>query len=278
LPLAPAWYRANVPDDAPPPTDTRAFAFRGADALIRDAAAEPPLPTIGDLGALAQDASAADRIGEIDGTPCVAVALAPDAPIPAGFSLVSLRLAFPRLGERTWKLAGRAYQLLEFERTHRFCGACATPTEAVAGERARRCPACDLTAYPRVSPAIIVLVERGDDALLAQPKRMPVFYSTLAGFVEPGESLEETILREVREETGVEITDPRYFGSQPWPFPHSLMVGFHATYAGGALRPDSRELGDTRWFRYDALPAIPPRFSIARALIDAFVERRKAAL
>jgi len=139
----------------------------------------------------------------------------------------------------------------------------------VPGERARRCPACDLSFYPRISPAIIVLVRRGEEALLGQGNRFPgAFYSTLAGFVEPGETLEETLAREVREEVGVEVKDLRYFGSQPWPFPHSLMIAFTAEYAGGELRPDGVEIEECAWFDPDALPKLPPPISISRRLID----------
>jgi NAD+ diphosphatase len=148
----------------------------------------------------------------------------------------------------------------------------------MAGERGLQCPACGLTAYPRLTPAVIVRVSRGDELLLAQGVRFPgAFYSVLAGFVEPGESLEDTIHREILEEVGVEVTDLRYFGSQPWPFPHSLMIGFTAEYAGGQLRPAPDELRDAGWFRWDALPLLPGRLSIARRLIDAFVEERQTS-
>jgi NAD+ diphosphatase len=129
--------------------------------------------------------------------------------------------------------------------------------------------------YPRLSPAVIVLVKRGDRILLARsPGFPPGMYSVLAGFVEPGESIEEAISREVCEEVGVEVENVRYFGSQPWPFPHSLMIGFTADYAGGELRVEPDEIEDAGWFEADDLPAVPPRISIARAMIDAFVAQR----
>ena len=135
-----------------------------------------------------------------------------------------------------------------------------------------RCPACTLSAYPRIAPAIIVLVQRGDLALLAHGTRFPApFYSTLAGFVEPGESLEETLVREVKEEVGVDVGDIRYFGSQSWPFPHSLMLGFFATWQGGEIVCEPTEIVDAKWFRAAELPMIPPRPSISRQLIDAWV-------
>jgi NAD+ diphosphatase len=177
------------------------------------------------------------------------------------------------LGDERFMMAGRATQTVEWAETHRFCGRCATPTQRIPSERCMRCPKCGLLGYPRISPAVIVLVRRGDEALLARGARFPgIFYSTLAGFVEIGESLEDTIAREIREEVGIEVARPRYFGSQPWPFPHSLMVGYFADWASGEITPDGDEILDARWFRVDALPAIPPPLSIARRLIDAWIE------
>jgi len=176
------------------------------------------------------------------------------------------------LGDARFLMAGRATQVVEWSTTHKFCGRCATATERVATERCMRCPSCGLLAYPRIAPAVIVLVLRGDEALLARGARFPgAFYSTLAGFVEIGESLEDTIVREVHEEVGIEVKASRYFGSQPWPFPHSLMVGFFAEWAAGEIRADGREILDAHWFRTDQLPMIPPPLSIARRLIDAWV-------
>ena len=162
-----------------------------------------------------------------------------------------------RAGQEAWLAAGRAVQLVEWGRTHRFCGRCGTPTEPAPGERAMRCPACGLSAFPRLAPAMITLVTRGDDgpdqeALLARGIQWKVpMYSCLAGFVEPGESLEGAVVREVKEEVGVDVDDVRYQGSQPWPFPHSLMCGFRARYESRRhrLRPD----------RDRRRPVVPPR-------------------
>ena len=257
---------------AAPVAQAHWFVYRGIQLLVREGEG-PPLPSREELAAVlgGELEAGAHFLGTLDELPCFALPL-PEGPVPGGFETRPLRPLFGRLPERLWTVAGRAVQILEWDRTHRYCGACATPTVGVPGERARRCPTCDLTFYPRLSPAIIVLVRRGDEALLGQGNRFPgAFYSTLAGFVEPGETLEEALVREVREEVGVEVKDLRYFGSQPWPFPHSLMIGFHATYVSGELRPDPAELVDAKWFRYDALPRIPPRPSIARQLIDAWI-------
>ena len=170
-------------------------------------------------------------------------------------------------------LAGRAQQIVEFHNTHRHCGRCGSETQDHAQDRAKTCPSCGLTSYPRLSPSIIVLVTRGVEMLLARQHQWPErMYSTLAGFVEPGESIEQTVHREVQEEVGVRVQNLRYLGSQSWPFPNSLMLGFHADYAGGEIICEDGEIADARWFHYDALPQLPPPSSISRWLIDAFIE------
>lgn len=223
-------------------------------------------------------AEGAHYLGALDGVDCYAAPLPPGQEPPPGYRLLPARALFLRVDEVLLSVAGRALAIAEWDDTHRFCGRCGQPTLLEAGERARRCPACRLPFYPRIPPAIIVLVTRGDSMLLARSTRFPEpFFSTLAGFAEPGESLEETVAREVREEVGVEIHPPRYFGSQPWPFGRSLMVGFMAEYAGGELRVDGEEIAEAGWFTPQALPPkIPPRLSIARRLIDAFCEQVRA--
>jgi NAD+ diphosphatase len=169
-------------------------------------------------------------------------------------------------------VAGRAIQIVEWDRTHQFCGHCASPMVAKTAERAKECPQCGLTNFPRLAPAVIVAVVRDNQILLARSHRHPAgFYSVLAGFVEPGETLEEAVAREIKEEVGIEVGDIRYFGSQPWPFPHSLMIGFTAVYAGGEIRCDETEIEEAGWFAADALPQIPGPISISRRLIDWFV-------
>jgi NAD+ diphosphatase len=158
--------------------------------------------------------------------------------------------------------------VLEWDRSHRFCGVCGTPTELQPGERARVCPACQHSAYPRLSPAMMALVWRPGELLLARaPQYAPGMYSALAGFVEAGESLEDCVHREVAEEVAVTVQDLRYYGSQSWPFPHSLMVAFTARWTGGEIVPQPSEIEHAQWFSLDALPQLPPRFSIAGHLI-----------
>jgi NAD+ diphosphatase len=190
---------------------------------------------------------------------------------------VDLFSLFASVDQLLWRVAGRAVQLVEWQRTHRFCGRCATPTDEVPGERARKCPACGLMAFPRLAPAVIMLVERDDGrALLARNVMFPEgMFSCLAGFVEPGETLEDAVRREIHEEVGIVVDDLDYRGSQPWPFPHQLMIGFGARYVSGDIAVDGTEIAEASWFSRDDLPNIPPAgMSIAGTLIQEWLHRR----
>ncbi len=222
------------------------------------------------------DAWSLHFVGLVDGHAWWAVDV-PRGHDPSDGAALDLRMYHGRAAEHEWLAAGRAVQVVEWARTHRFCGRCGETNEMLSNERAMRCPACSLTAFPRLSPAMITLVTRGEqgpdqEALLARGVQFPLpMYSCLAGFVEPGESLEAAVHREVFEEVGLAIRNPTYFGSQPWPFPNSLMVGFRAECAGGEIECDPAEIVDAGWYRRDDLPMIPPGISIARKLIDAWV-------
>ncbi len=213
---------------------------------------------------------AAEYLGLLDGRPCYTAALEPSTALPADWTIISLRAGYAQCAAEIAALAGRAIQTLEWEDNHRYCGRCGTLTQRVATERSKRCPACGLVHYPRLSPAVIVLVHNGPAMLLARSSHSPVgSYSTLAGFVEPGETLEEAVAREVGEEVGIQVRDLRYFASQPWPFPNSLMIGFTAAYAGGTIQVDGAEITHADWFTAATLPQVSPPFSIARWLINA---------
>jgi NAD+ diphosphatase len=258
--------------------DPPAFAFVGSRLVLLEHDGTSRLPTHAELvEALGEAALRAGRAPGVVPTPTgrlAAYGFDEEASLPEGFRLESLRVAYHELAEVDFRSAGTARQRVEWYRTHRYCARCGTPTEPTADEQAMACPACDQLHFPRVSPAVIVLVQREDRALLARsPHFVPGVYSTLAGFVEAGESLEECVHREIREEVGVGVTNLRYFGSQPHPFPHSLMVGFVADWLEGDIDMDPDEIEDARWFTRHDLPDLPHPMSIARALIEDFVDR-----
>ena len=247
------------------------FAFKGDKLLVFD---EGPIrvPLASDPEELNLDVTFRREIGDLDGRACWAIET--DSEAPGGMEFRDLRSFFFGVDEDFFRKAGRAKQIVGWHATHRFCGRCGGETEPVSGELAKRCKRCGLMHYPRLSPAAIVLVEKGDHILLARSPGFPEgLYSVLAGFVEPGESIEDTVAREIEEEVGIRVRNVTYFGSQPWPFPNSLMIGFTADYESGEISPDPDEIEDAVWYTAQNLPRLPPETSIARRMIDDFVRR-----
>ncbi len=192
---------------------------------------------------------------------------------PMQFQRGSLYQVLGRVDEQLFALAGRASQLLDWERDHRYCGRCGQQMTVDPHERAMRCEPCGTINYPRIAPCVIVLVTRGEEMLLARNVNFPrPMYSTLAGFIEAGESAEQTVVREVREEVGVEVERLRYFQSQSWPFPNQLMLGYFAEYAGGDIVCEPGEIADAQWFHYSDLPMVPPASSISGQLIRHYID------
>jgi NAD+ diphosphatase len=254
-------------------TEGRLYVVSGISLYVLDDRASAPRVPIAAI-------SGADwlYLGARDGTPCFARALWEGEPPPTGTTPISLRQLFNVIDDEDFGIAGRALGLTSWDRDHRFCGRCGGSTERSTVERVRTCTRCGHGAFPRLSPAVIALVERDGRALLARNARtnMP-FHTVLAGFVEVGETLEAAVARELAEEAGIEVDDIRYFGSQPWPFTGSLMVGFTARWKSGNLVAAEEEIVDADWFAPDALPPLPPRLSIARELIDDFIRRHGGA-
>lgn len=211
--------------------------------------------------------------GHWDGAPCYAWHLPQHHQAWEQLEWERIRALY-EAGPLFW-VANRGHHLAHWHATHAYCGRCGTPMEASIQELARHCIQCSFTVYPRISPAVIMAVTRGREILLGKINRPGVnLYSVLAGFVEPGESLEACVAREVQEETGITVKNVRYFGSQPWAFPDQLMVGFTAEYGHGEITLDD-ELEDAGWFAPEQLPNIPPKPSIARALIDDYLSRNR---
>jgi NAD+ diphosphatase len=271
----PAWVAAQA-------ADPRARAVLVAEDGVHVAGDEPRLALLPLAGL---DAGGEPLLlGLDDGGPVFAVDAHGAGPA-AGTRAVGLRVAAASLPQADAGLAAHAAALVNWHRRHHHCAVCGARTGVADGGVVRRCPACGTEHHPRTDPVVIMLVTDGDRVLLGrQPTWPPGRYSALAGFVEPGESLEEAVVREVREEAGVEVGPPRYVASQPWPFPSSLMLGFTAPYRSGEPRRVDGELEDVRWFdragvaaaldgRPDSPLGVPPPFAIARRLLERWVQR-----
>ncbi|NYT66127.1 NAD(+) diphosphatase [Alcaligenaceae bacterium] len=244
------------------------FIFRGDELLLSESNLSfPDAAVCADIGL---DAQTLQPVFPFTGSDHYASHVARNTEAPVGYAFQKLRAVLAELGE-DGALASRAFQVSEWVRTHRYCGVCATPMRKSDTELCFHCPSCGFSAYPRISPAMMVLIKRGDHILLARHSNYATArYTALAGFVEAGESIEEAIHREVLEEVGLQVQDLRYFGSQSWPFPHSLMIAYTAEYAGGELRIQEDEIADAGWFGPgDVLPEIPMVESIAGRLVRA---------
>lgn len=264
--------------ESPTTVDSAAFyfAFQGHN-LLHYPRPTDILPRQAEFDQFGLETVRQQFLGWFDSRPCYAVELAPSVKPPDGLAFSNLRPLYAPLGEALFMVAGRAVQIIAWDRNHQFCGRCGTKTVEMSSDRAKRCPECGLSHYPRLAPSMIVAVHRDNQILLARsPHFAPGMYSVLAGFVEPGETIEQTVAREVMEEVGIRVTNIRYFGSQPWPFPNSLMIAFTADYLSGEFRLDRLEIEDAGWYTADKLPKIPPHASIARHLIDEFVNPSSA--
>lgn len=260
-----------------PPTEAGAkdplyFLINDQEIIVKSSRNKYWIPSETDISEYEFDLKRTHFIGSWNDQFCYALEFPKNLPIPAALQSIPLRDAFSHFSSHEIQAISLAKQILTWDRDFRFCGRCGQPTVELSGERAKVCKSCGSTNYPRLSPSIIVSVVKNDQILLARSARFPEgMYSVLAGFVEPGETLEECVQREVMEEIGIEVKNIRYFGSQNWPFPHSLMIGFTAEYSRGAIRIDNDEIVDARWFTASDLPKLPRSYSIARKMIDDFL-------
>lgn len=249
------------------------FIFHDNSILIKDDNGKPLIP--GNISEIGLEPGDSFYFGELKGKACYIIWLEKKISAPDNFSFINLRATFGLWDDEMFWLAGRAFHLGSWNRETKFCGRCSGRPELKLVEISKVCPDCGLTIFPCISPAVIMAVVKDGKILLGHNVRWPKpMYSTLAGFVEVGETLEECVIREVKEEAGIDVKNVKYFGSQPWHFTGSLMIGYTAEYAGGELKLDETELRDGGWYSPDNLPEfIARKPSIARQLIDWFVEK-----
>lgn len=282
----PSSFKAAIsaPDDLGQPALW--FLFRGYHLLVSKTDGAAHIPRVSSPDSLGLRSIRKHYLGCWDNvggavTHCFCAEIEKDVEPPSGYAFESLRPLYSLLDEKTFWLAGRAIQIVDWDRTHQYCGRCGQETVNHERDRAKVCPQCGLSSFPRLSPAVIVRVQRqtanGPQVLLARATRFPTsMFSVLAGFVEPGETLEECVEREIQEEVGITLRDITYFGSQPWPFPHSLMIAFTAEYDEGELSADPIEIAEAGWFSPGELPNIPPPPSIANRLIVAWLQQHSS--
>lgn len=252
------------------------FVFKNEEILLHKTTPFAKIPQLHDITTLRLDIQFQHYLGIYAGTHCfVAEALPTDTHhLPNDMAFEHLRQSYELVQDEDFFLiASRARQILSWDKNTQFCGHCGQKTQAHVEERAKICPDCKTIIYPQISPVVMALIWRNHEILLA---RSPHFapYSVLAGFVEPGETLEQALIREVYEEVGLSVKNIRYFGSQPWPFPSNLMIGFICEYASGEIKIDPKEIEEAQWFAIDKLPLLLPKsISLSRRLIDGFLHK-----
>jgi NAD+ diphosphatase len=265
-------YKNFIPSIAPADINSlpaKLFIFNANKILINKAGEKPDIPSGNELGGLKPSVVSKQYLGTLTDCPCYCIEVNDGFCAPDGLQFVDLRALLGRVEEDIFLLAGRAFQIVNWNRMNKFCGKCGGETRLKENELAKECPRCGSVYYPRLSPAVIVAVVRDDKILLAHNKNFGGnWYSVIAGFVEPGETFEDCVAREVMEEVGISVKNIKYFGSQPWPFPDSLMVGFTADYADGEIKVDGEEIDAADWYGADNLPQRPSKASIAGRLID----------
>jgi NAD+ diphosphatase len=271
-------YKHYKPEVTAPPGDNGPaywFVFCANKLLVtvdRDKATVPYFKSLSELNIIPVSIQ---YLGTLQGSPCYSAEASTETITADAMSFRDLRSLYGVLEEDIFLLAGKAIQIVSWDQTNQYCGRCGTNTVLFEGERAKKCPACGLINYPRISPAAITAVIKGNKILLTHNAAFRGnIHSLIAGFVEPGETIEECVHREIFEEVGLKVKNIKYFGSQPWPFPNSLMIGFTAEYESGEISVDGKEITEAGWYDISSLPDLPGKMSIARKIIDWFVNRQ----
>lgn len=250
------------------------FIFYKGKMLVKLKDNKCAVPHIKNLDKLNISPVRVQYLGVFEGEDCYSVEAAYETISEENMCFMSLRSLYSYVEEDLFFLAGKALQIAAWDQTHQYCGRCGSKTDTLENERAKICPKCGLINYPRISPAVITAVIKDGQILLAHNNAFKGnMYSLIAGFVEAGETLEEGAKREIMEEVGIKVKNIKYFGSQPWPFPNSLMMGFVAEYESGEISVDGVEIGAAAWFDPSNLPELPSSISIARKIIDWYIEK-----
>lgn len=260
---------ANIPKDLPR-TPIYWFIFKYYEMLVKVTATGTNIP-YGNLEELKITPIRTQYLGTLDGKPCYSAEVDPETEAPEEMEFQDLISLYDVLDEDIFLLAGKAVQMVGWDRDHQYCGRCGAATETSTYELAKVCPECGFKSFVRLSPAMITAIVKDGKLLMAKHGYRGDMYGLIAGFVEPGETLKEAVERETMEEVGLKVKNIRYFGSQSWPFPHSLMVGFTAEYESGGIKVDGNEIIDASWFSPDEIPQLPSKISIASELIEWFI-------
>lgn len=242
------------------------------DKMLINIKSDNKIPFAKDLEELNISPVRTQYLGTLEGHPCYATEVAPETEAGEGMAFRDLKSLYEVLDEDIFLLSGRAIQIINLDKNHQFCGKCGTPTQKLENEMAKICPECGFASFTRLSPAVITAIIKDGKILMAKHSYGINRYSLIAGFVEAGETIEEAVGRETAEEVGLKVKNIKYFGSQPWPFPHSLMIGFTAEYESGEIKVDEKEIIEAHWFAADEVPRMPSKMSIASELIDWFIE------
>ncbi len=253
-------------------SDAYWYVFQNSRLLVKNDRESTLIPTQKDISELTIEQDSQLYLETLNNRPSYSAELTKGAELPKSLVLIGLRELFGKIQDDFWTTAGYALQLNNWNRDNQFCNKCGSPIDHKHDERAKICTNCQFVNYPRINPCIIVAITKGDKILLARSIRYPkrMLYSVIAGYVESGETLEECVRREVKEEVNLDVKNIRYFSSQQWPFTSALMVGFTAEYAGGDVVVEKEELIEAGWYSKENLPEVPGWGSISGRLIEWF--------